>query len=163
MRIEEARAFSPEQGQIEIAMTSYELFRRVALGVIDVLAIPRSEIPGAGFPEPLSEADRELTPNRYLNHRADLAQGADPRIAFWNRYLPAGALESGEVADTGAGVLTEIDATESEGSGAATASRRRRATDRERERGRERGRERDRSGAAGDEDGTPTPAPEPRP
>jgi|GEM_PF-344919 len=159
LRIEEARAFSPEQGQIEIAMTSYELFRRVALGVIDVLAIPRSEIPGAGFPEPLSEADRELTPNRYLNHRAELARGLDPRIAFWNRYLPAGALESGEVAENGEGVLTEIDARESEGSGAETASRRSR--DDGRDRGRERGRDR---GAAGGDAGAPaSPAPEGRP
>ncbi|MFO1540749.1 MAG: peptidoglycan D,D-transpeptidase FtsI family protein [Chloroflexota bacterium] len=90
VRIEEARARSAVQGQIEIEVTSYQLFRRVAQGTIEVLGIPRAGSPGAGFPEPLSPADRALTPNRYVNHRAELAAGNDPRLAYRARYRDSG-------------------------------------------------------------------------
>jgi cell division protein FtsI (penicillin-binding protein 3) len=88
LRIEEARATSPTQGQIEINLTSYQLFRRVATDVIGSLDVKRSSDPDAGYPEPLSAADAQLTPDRYAEHVAAKRQGIDLQAAVWERYLP---------------------------------------------------------------------------
>lgn len=90
VRIEEARAHSEVQGAIELNITSYQLFNRIAHTIIDGLDLRRSSWPGAGFPEPLSAADRELTPSRYRQHLAQKRKGVDLAAIVNERYLPGG-------------------------------------------------------------------------
>jgi membrane peptidoglycan carboxypeptidase len=153
VRIEEARSRSEVQGQIQIEVTSYALFRRVAQGIIEILGVPRASYPGAGFPEPLSPADRDLTPNRYVNHRAELAAGNDPRLVYRSRYR-----DSAEPTVTAA----NPDASATPAPEGGDRDGRRDARER---RGKERGREEER-GRADRRDGPraePTPAPTPAP
>lgn len=60
IRIHEADPVIKKAGDLRLNITSYELFRRVANGVIDSLDIGRSSDPNAGLPEAGSEAERVL-------------------------------------------------------------------------------------------------------
>lgn len=88
VRIEEARAHSEIQGAIELNITSYQLFNRIAHTIIEALDIRRSSWPGAGFPEPLSAADRQLTPSRYRQHLVQKRKGIDLVTMVQDRYTP---------------------------------------------------------------------------
>lgn len=88
VRIEEARVTSKYQGAIEINLTSYQLGRRIAMDIIETLDIPRSKDPGAGFPEPLSMADEQLTPGRYADHLKLKKKGVDLQAQVLARYQP---------------------------------------------------------------------------
>jgi cell division protein FtsI (penicillin-binding protein 3) len=75
VRIHRTRPKVIAQGVLELQITSFELFRRIAMDVIRVVGIPRSKEPGAGFPLPRSHAERVLFPDRYAasTGRADRA------------------------------------------------------------------------------------------
>jgi cell division protein FtsI/penicillin-binding protein 2 len=91
VRIEEAKAHSETQGAIELNITSYQLFNRIAHTIIDTLDLKKSSWRGAGFPEPLSAADKQLTPERYRQHQAQKRTGTDLQALVRDRYLPGGA------------------------------------------------------------------------
>lgn len=95
VRIEEAKVTSKVQGAIEINLTSYQLFRRVAMDVIDTLDVPRSTFPGAGYPEPLSAADAQNTPTRYQQHLVQKRKGVDLLGPIRNRYSDAVVARAG--------------------------------------------------------------------
>lgn len=114
VRIEEARAHSEVQGAIELNITSYQLFNRIAHTIIDTLDLKRSTWPGAGFPEPLSLADQELTPDRYRRHLADKRKGIDLLGPIHDRYSPGGndrAGRGGNQGGTAAGTPADGDQT----------------------------------------------------
>ncbi len=54
-----------KQGDLELGITSYQLFRRIANDAIHTLGIPRLDDPQAGMPEPGSAAQQELYPDLY--------------------------------------------------------------------------------------------------
>jgi cell division protein FtsI (penicillin-binding protein 3) len=60
IRIHEADPVIKKAGDLRLNITSYELFQRVARGVIASLDIRRSSDPNAGLPEPGSDAERVL-------------------------------------------------------------------------------------------------------
>jgi cell division protein FtsI (penicillin-binding protein 3) len=60
IRIHEADPVIKAAGDLRLNITSYELFRRVARGVISALEIRRSSDPNAGLPEHGSAAERIL-------------------------------------------------------------------------------------------------------
>jgi cell division protein FtsI/penicillin-binding protein 2 len=65
VRIHDTRPKVLGQGILELQISSYELFRAIALDVIRSVGIPRSREPGAGLPEPGSAAERVLAPDRF--------------------------------------------------------------------------------------------------
>jgi hypothetical protein len=69
VRIHHTRPHIYGQGRLDLDITSYELFKKVALGVIDRLGLLRSRDLAAGRPERLSRAERELAPDRYAQSR----------------------------------------------------------------------------------------------
>ena len=64
-----------KQGDLELGITSYQLFRRIAKDTIYTLDIPRLSDPQAGMPEPGSVAQQELYPDLY----AAWKQGISPQ------------------------------------------------------------------------------------
>ena len=88
VRIEEARVTSKFQGAIDINLTSYQLFRRVAVDIIRTLDIRKASDPDVGYPEPLSAADAPLTPARYAAHLREKRRGVDVLADVRDRYLP---------------------------------------------------------------------------
>ena len=64
VRIHEADPYIKQAGDLRLTITSYELFRRVARGVITSLDIRRSSDPNAGLPEAGSAAERTLGTGR---------------------------------------------------------------------------------------------------
>jgi len=68
VRIDEANSLTKGQGDITLNMSSYQLFRRIANGIIRTQEIKRSKDPQAGQPEPGSAAERVLAPERYARH-----------------------------------------------------------------------------------------------
>jgi cell division protein FtsI/penicillin-binding protein 2 len=75
LRIADTRPKVRGQGELELDITSYELFRRIAKMSVKELGIPRSDDPDVGWPIPLSAADRVLTPGRFQDHQRDRATG----------------------------------------------------------------------------------------
>lgn len=102
VRIEEARVTSRSQGDIVINLTSYQLFRRVAMDIIKTLDIPKASDPDTGFPEPLSAADEFLTPGRYEDHLRLKRRGVDLLAGIHDRYSP-GAGRAARTPPTGDG------------------------------------------------------------
>jgi hypothetical protein len=78
VRLAETRPRIRGQGELELDVTSYELFRRIAKMAVRELDIPRSKDPDVGHPIPLSPADRLLTPRRFQEHLRDRATGRSP-------------------------------------------------------------------------------------
>lgn len=68
VRIHETKAKVLGQGEIELNVTSYELFRKIAKAAIKHLEIPKGKGRDVGYPVPRSPADRVLTPDRYRQH-----------------------------------------------------------------------------------------------
>lgn len=68
IRIHEATPRVDGPGQLFLRMTSYQLFRRVALDIIASQEVPRSSDPNAGRPERLSAAEQYLDPQLYERH-----------------------------------------------------------------------------------------------
>ncbi len=64
-----------KQGDLELGITSYQLFRRLANDAIHTLGIPRLSDPQAGMPEPGSAAQKQLYPALY----AAWKQGKSPQ------------------------------------------------------------------------------------
>lgn len=75
VRIHETRPKVIGQGDLRLQITSFELFRRIARDVIRAMAIPRSRDPGAGLPEPGSEAARKLGTDRRVARARDREPG----------------------------------------------------------------------------------------
>jgi cell division protein FtsI/penicillin-binding protein 2 len=75
VRLAETRPNIRGQGELELNVTSYELFRRIAKMSVRQLGIKPSKDPDVGYPIPLSPADRLLTPRRYQQHLRDRALG----------------------------------------------------------------------------------------
>jgi hypothetical protein len=75
VRLADTRPRIRDQGVLELDVTSYQLFRRIAKMAVRELGIPRSKDPDAGYPIPLSAADRVLTPRRFEDHQRDRATG----------------------------------------------------------------------------------------
>ncbi|MFN8620915.1 MAG: penicillin-binding protein 2 [Chloroflexota bacterium] len=117
VRIEEAKVTSKVQGQININLSSYQLFRRIAMDVIHTLDVRRSTWPGAGYPEPLSAADAQNTPTRYADHLAQKKKGEDLLSAIHNRYSPGGGSRILTADAPGTGAAGTVAA--GEGTGAA--------------------------------------------
>ena len=65
LRIDEADPRVPRPGDLDLSIKSFELFRRVALGIISTQEMRKSSDPSAGRPEPGSGAERVLEPVRY--------------------------------------------------------------------------------------------------
>ncbi len=65
LRIDEADPRVPQPGDLDLSIKSFELFRRVALGIISTQEVRKSSDPSAGQPEPGSGAERVLEPVRY--------------------------------------------------------------------------------------------------
>jgi cell division protein FtsI (penicillin-binding protein 3) len=68
VRIHETKPKILGQGQLELNVTSFELFRKVAKASIKHLKIRKAKDPDVGFPVPRSTADRLMTPDRYNKH-----------------------------------------------------------------------------------------------
>ncbi|MCY7419570.1 MAG: penicillin-binding protein 2 [Chloroflexi bacterium] len=68
VRIDEANSLTRGQGDITLNITSYQLFRRIAMGIIRTQEVKRSRDAQAGQPEPGSAAERLLAPERYARH-----------------------------------------------------------------------------------------------
>lgn len=68
LRIDEADPKVLGAGDLFLQVKSFELFRRIALGVIQTQEIRKSSDPAAGRPEPGSQAERVLNPVRYAKH-----------------------------------------------------------------------------------------------
>lgn len=64
-----------KQGDLELGITSYGLFRRIANDTIHILGIPRLSDPQAGLPEPGSAAQQDLYPDLYALWK----QGVGPK------------------------------------------------------------------------------------
>jgi cell division protein FtsI/penicillin-binding protein 2 len=99
VRIQEAKVTSKFQGAIEINLTSYQLGRRIAMGVKAALDIPRSRFDGAGYPIPLSHAEQDLEPDRYRQHLKEQRNGKDVLKPYRERYQPK-ANRTGDREDT---------------------------------------------------------------
>jgi cell division protein FtsI (penicillin-binding protein 3) len=65
VRIANATPKALGQGDLELGITSFQLFRRIAVDSISELNIPKSSDPNAGYPEPGSAAEERLYPQRY--------------------------------------------------------------------------------------------------
>jgi membrane peptidoglycan carboxypeptidase len=65
VRLADTRPKIRGQGELELKVTSFELFRTIAKVAIRELEIPRSKDPRVGYPIPGSEADRVLTERRF--------------------------------------------------------------------------------------------------
>lgn len=65
LRIDEADPRVARPGDMDLSIKSFELFRRVALGIISTQEVHKSSDPAAGRPEPGSGAERILDPVRY--------------------------------------------------------------------------------------------------
>jgi cell division protein FtsI/penicillin-binding protein 2 len=76
VHIDEAKSLPNETHEIKLNITSYQLFRRIALGIIRTQEVHRSSDPQAGQPEPGSDAERVLQPARYAQrvHRSGRAR-----------------------------------------------------------------------------------------
>jgi cell division protein FtsI (penicillin-binding protein 3) len=61
-----------KQGDLELGITSYQLFRRIANDTIHTLGIPRLSDPTAGLPEPGSAAQKDLFPDLYARWKLGL-------------------------------------------------------------------------------------------
>jgi stage V sporulation protein D (sporulation-specific penicillin-binding protein) len=104
VRIHHTRPKVLGQGILQLEISSYELFRRIALDVIRTLGIPRSKDPGAGYPKPRSHAERVLYPDRYQagagersgapKRAADTARASGKRGDRSARTRPSGARAS---------------------------------------------------------------------
>ena len=72
VHIDEAKSLTKRQGDFTLNITSYQLFRRVAMAVIRTQEVRRSSDPRAGHTEAGSEAERVLEPLRLYRrtHRA---------------------------------------------------------------------------------------------
>jgi cell division protein FtsI/penicillin-binding protein 2 len=75
IHIEHAKSLTKKQGDFVLNRTSYELFRRVAIAIIDKLHVPRSRDPHAGQPEPGSGAEKFLEPLRYYRRTHPAGHG----------------------------------------------------------------------------------------
>jgi cell division protein FtsI/penicillin-binding protein 2 len=87
VRIHETDPEIAGPGDLRLTITSYELFRRVARGVINVLEIPRSSDPIAGLPEAGSAAESELgtAQRRRAAERRAEARGSEAHRAEGRR------------------------------------------------------------------------------
>jgi cell division protein FtsI/penicillin-binding protein 2 len=65
LRIDEADPKVRRPGDLDLSIKSFELFRRVALGIISTQEVRKSSDPDAGRPEPGSGAEKFLDPDRY--------------------------------------------------------------------------------------------------
>jgi cell division protein FtsI (penicillin-binding protein 3) len=74
VRIGEAVPRVRGQGQLELGITSYQLFRRIAIDTISRLDIPRSTDKDAGFPEHGSAAEMQLFPQRWQAWREEVGK-----------------------------------------------------------------------------------------
>jgi cell division protein FtsI/penicillin-binding protein 2 len=72
VRIGEAVPGVRGQGQLELGITSYQLFRRIAVDTIARLDIPRATDKDAGFPEHGSAAEKQLFPQRWAAWQAEV-------------------------------------------------------------------------------------------
>ena len=70
VRIGEASPRVIMQGDLELGITSYQLFRRVAVDTIATLGIPRLSDPTAGMPEPRSAAEKAMYPALWAKHQS---------------------------------------------------------------------------------------------
>ncbi len=55
-------------GDLELPITSYQLFRRIAMDTVSALGIAPSSDPNAGMPEPGSKAEQQLYPALWKKH-----------------------------------------------------------------------------------------------
>jgi cell division protein FtsI (penicillin-binding protein 3) len=65
VHIDEAKSLTKGQGDFTLNITSYQLFRRIAVAIIRNEEVPRSKDRKAGQPEPGSGAEKFLEPLRY--------------------------------------------------------------------------------------------------
>lgn len=72
VRIAEAIPEVRRQGELVLGITSYELFRRIAIEAISRLDIPRASDRDAGYPERGSAAEQRLFPGRYEAWQTDV-------------------------------------------------------------------------------------------
>ncbi len=81
VRIGEAVPLVKGQGDLGLAITSYQLFRRIAVDAISRLDVPKATDPTAGYPEPGSAAQQQLYPGRYeaWKQAHDKAQQPPPK------------------------------------------------------------------------------------
>lgn len=86
VRIAEAVPTVRGQGQLELGITSYQLFRRVAIDALARLDVPKSTHPDAGFPEAGSAAEKLLYPQRYAAWQQ--AQSPTPQKPKGNQKPP---------------------------------------------------------------------------
>ena len=68
VRIHETKPKIHGQGDIELNVTSFELFRKIAKASIKHLKIRKAKDPDVGFPVARSYADERMTPDRYRKH-----------------------------------------------------------------------------------------------
>jgi cell division protein FtsI (penicillin-binding protein 3) len=69
LRIADAVPHVKAQGQLELIVTHYQLFRRIASDALARLDIPKASDPNAGHTEPGSAAQRSLEPGAYAKWR----------------------------------------------------------------------------------------------
>lgn len=81
VRIGEAVPTVKGQGDLALTVTSYQLFRRIAVDTLSRLDVPRSTDSTAGYPEPGSAAQQQLYPGRYnaWKQAHDKAQKPPPK------------------------------------------------------------------------------------
>jgi cell division protein FtsI (penicillin-binding protein 3) len=65
VRIADAVPNAPAQGQLELIITSFQLFHRIASDALARFDVPKASDPDAGLPEPGSAAQRDLDPGAY--------------------------------------------------------------------------------------------------
>jgi hypothetical protein len=65
VHIDEAKSLTRRQGEFTLNITSYQLFRRVAIAIIRTQEVHKASDPRVGQPEPGSGAEKVLEPLRY--------------------------------------------------------------------------------------------------
>ncbi len=75
VHIDHARSLPNDQREIQLNITSYQLFKRVAQAVILNQGLHRSSDPRAGQPEPGSQAEKVLEPLRYYRRTHPTGHG----------------------------------------------------------------------------------------
>ncbi|MEA2622703.1 MAG: hypothetical protein QOH61_1613 [Chloroflexota bacterium] len=80
VRIAEATPKVRGQGDLQLAITSYQLFRRIAVDTISRLDVARASSPDAGYPERGSPAEQVLYPARYADYQQTLARAEEQRL-----------------------------------------------------------------------------------
>jgi cell division protein FtsI/penicillin-binding protein 2 len=79
-----------KQGDLELGITSYQLFRRIAKDAIYTLDIPPLRDPRAGMPEPGSAAQQQLYPDLYAAWKKGISpqHGGPPAGAGHHGHAP---------------------------------------------------------------------------